>query len=109
MDSLLAGTLILPWRVHCAGMMSSAAVPVEIIPGHRESHSGLGRKLFAFPPESLFAFSPESCSPSARNAFRVHPGILFPLPGIRTCGELCLYVPKHAAIGHENAGWISAN
>src|SRR5882762_5444620 len=80
MDSLLAGTLILPWRVHCAGMMSSAAVPVEIIPGHRESHSGIGRKLFAFPPESLFVFSPESCSPSARNAFRVHPGILFALP-----------------------------
>jgi len=61
-------------------MMSSAAVPVEIIPGHRESHSGVGRKLFAFPPESLFVFSPESCSPSARNAFRVHPGILFALP-----------------------------
>src|SRR5437016_13795565 len=80
MDSLLAGTLILPWRVHCAGMMSSAAVPVEIIPGHRENHSGLGRKLFAFPPESLFVFSPESCSPSARNAFRVHSGILFALP-----------------------------
>ena len=33
MDSLLAGTLILPWKVHCAGMMSSAAQPVEIIPG----------------------------------------------------------------------------
>src|SRR5713226_5890697 len=79
MDSLLAGTLILPWRVHCAGMTSSAAVPVEIIPGHRESHSGIGRKLFAFPPESLFVFSPESCSPSARNAFRVHLGMLFRL------------------------------
>jgi len=33
MDALLAGTLILPWRVHCAGVMSSAAVPVEIITG----------------------------------------------------------------------------
>jgi hypothetical protein len=54
--------------------------------GHRESHSGVGRKSFAFPSESLFAFSPESCSPSPRNAFRVHPGILFvfarnPQPG----------------------------
>jgi hypothetical protein len=55
--------------------MSSAAVPVEIIAGYRESHSGLGRKPFAFPPESLFAFSPESCSSSPRNRFRVHPGI----------------------------------
>jgi hypothetical protein len=45
--------------------------------GHRESHSGIGRKPFAFPPESLFAFSPESRSPSPRNAFHVHPGILF--------------------------------
>src|SRR5258708_241278 len=61
-------------------MMSSAAQPVEIIPGHHESHSGIGRKPFAFPPESLFAFSPESCSSSPRNAFRVHPGILFALP-----------------------------
>src|ERR1019366_1853212 len=63
MDSLLAGTLILPWRVHCAGIMSSAAVPPKKHSGHRESHSGIGRKPFAFPPESLFAFSPESFSP----------------------------------------------
>jgi hypothetical protein len=53
---------------------------VEIIPGHRENDSGLMRKPFAFPPESLFAFSPESCSSSPRNAFRVHPGIPFALP-----------------------------
>src|SRR5436190_9947437 len=80
MDSLLAGTLILPWRVHCAEVMSSAALPVEIIPGDRENDSGVERKPFAFPPESLFAFSPESCSSSPRNAFRVHPGIPFALP-----------------------------
>jgi hypothetical protein len=61
-------------------MMSSAAQPVEIIPGHRESHSGVQRKLFAFTPESLFAFSQESCSPSPRNRFRLHPGIPFALP-----------------------------
>jgi hypothetical protein len=54
--------------------------PVEIIPGHRKNDSGLMRKPFAFPPESLFAFSPESCSSSPRNAFRVHPGIPFALP-----------------------------
>jgi hypothetical protein len=60
--------------------MSSAAVPVEIIPGYRESHSGIERKPFAFPPESLFAFSQESCSSSPRNRFHVHPGIPFALP-----------------------------
>ena len=77
MDTLLAGTRSLPWEVHCAGVMSSAARPVEIIPGHRERHSGILRKPFAFPPESLFAFSPESCSSSPRNAFHDHPGIAF--------------------------------
>jgi len=44
---------------------------MEIIPGHRESHSGIERKLFAFPPESLFAFSPESLSRSPRNPFHL--------------------------------------
>jgi len=57
--------------------MSSAACPVEIIPGHRENDSGIARKPFAFPPESLFDFSPESCSSSPRNAFHDHPGIAF--------------------------------
>jgi len=57
--------------------MSSAAVPPKKRSGHRENDSGLGRKPFAFPSESLFAFSPESRSPSPRNRFRVHPGILF--------------------------------
>jgi hypothetical protein len=55
-------------------MMSSAAVPLKHS-GDRESHSGIRRKPFAFPPESLFAFSPESCSSSPRNRFRDHPGI----------------------------------
>ena len=57
--------------------MSSAARPVEIIPGHRENHSGIERKLFAFPPEQLFAITPESRSSSPRIRFRVHPGTLF--------------------------------
>jgi hypothetical protein len=61
-------------------MMSSAAVPVKKHSGDRESYSGIERKPFAFPPESLFAFSPESCSSSPRNRFRVHPGIPFALP-----------------------------
>ena len=58
-------------------MMSSAALLWKSFRADRESHSGMGRKPFAFPPESLFAFSPESCSSSPRNAFRVHPGIPF--------------------------------
>ena len=58
-------------------MMSSAAVPLENIPGIVKAIPGSGEKPFAFPPESLFAFSPESRSPSARNRFHVHPGILF--------------------------------
>jgi hypothetical protein len=58
-------------------VMSSATDPVEIIPGHRERCSGIQQKTFAFPPESLFAFNPESCSQSARNAVRDHPGIPF--------------------------------
>ena len=61
-------------------VMSSAATPVEIIPGHRESRSGIMRKPFAFPPESLFAISQESCSSSPRNRFHAHPGIPFALP-----------------------------
>src|SRR5687767_1491923 len=77
MDSLLAGTLILPWRVHCAGYDVQRRRACQKLSGHREIDSGLGRKPFAFPPESLFAFSPESCSPSPRNAFHVRPGILF--------------------------------
>jgi hypothetical protein len=54
------------------------------------NHSGLivktipgqGEKLFAFPSEWPFTFSPESCSPSPRNGFHVHPGIAFTLPRI---------------------------
>ena len=80
MDSLLAGKLP-PFQGRLpAIVMSSATQPVDIVPGHRESHSGIARKPFAFPPESLFAFSPESCSSSPRNTFRVHPGTLFVLP-----------------------------
>jgi len=57
--------------------MSSGTPLVEIIPGHRENDSGIARKPFAFPPESMFAISPESRSPSSRNGFRVHPGMAF--------------------------------
>jgi hypothetical protein len=81
MDSLLAGNLILPWKVHCAGIDVQRHCACRKHSGHRESHSGLGRKPFAFPSESLFAFSPESLftftpesfSRSPRNPFRLRP------------------------------------
>jgi len=44
-------------------MMSSAAQPVEIIPGIVKSIPGWREKLFAFTPGIAFTFSPESCSP----------------------------------------------
>jgi len=77
MDSLLAGNLFLPLEGSLCRYDVQRHYAFGKHSGHRESHSGLGRKLFAFPPESLFAFSPESLSPSPRNRFHVHPGILF--------------------------------
>jgi len=61
--------------------MSSTAVLVEIIPDHRESHSGIGRKPFAFPPGIavrlqpgiVFVFTPERFSRSPRNPVRLAP------------------------------------
>jgi hypothetical protein len=58
-------------------MIMSSVLPVEIIPGHAEQHSGIRRKSVRLPPGILFAFIPESCSESARNAVRLHPGTLF--------------------------------
>ena len=69
MDSLLAGTLILPWRVHCAGMMSSAAVFVKNIPGNAKAIPGSG--------ENCSPSRRNHCSPSARNPVRLQPGIVF--------------------------------
>src|SRR5579862_6035022 len=84
MDSLLAGTLIFPWRVHCAGLKSSAATPVQNIPGIVKAIPGSG--------ENRSPSRRNHCSPSARNRVRPHPGIVFtfapesfsPCPGIRT-------------------------
>jgi hypothetical protein len=61
--------------------MSSAALPVEIIPGHRERHSGIVRKTVRLPagitvrdqPGIVFAFIPESFSRSPRNPVRLAP------------------------------------
>jgi len=61
--------------------MSSAALLVEIIPGHRESHSGIRRKTVRLPagitirlqPGIVFAFTPERFSRSPRNLVRLAP------------------------------------
>jgi len=44
-------------------MMSSAAQPVEIIPGIVKTIPGSHETLFGFSPGIAFTFSPESCSP----------------------------------------------
>jgi hypothetical protein len=54
----------------CSACGNHSGLIVKTIPGYCENP-------FAFPPESLFTFTPESCSPSPRNAFHVHPGIPF--------------------------------
>jgi hypothetical protein len=64
--------------------MSSAAVPVENIPGIVKAIPGSG--------ENRSPSRRNRCSPSARNPVRLHPGTLFtftpesfsPSPGIRT-------------------------
>jgi len=61
--------------------MSSAALPVEIIPDHRESHSGIQRKTIRLPagitvrlqPGIVFVFTPERFSRSPRNPVRLAP------------------------------------
>ena len=54
--------------------------------GEAERDSGIGLKLFGFIPEPVFTFIPESCSGSARNTVRNHPGIAFTLPRIPHLG-----------------------
>jgi hypothetical protein len=44
-------------------MVSSAAQPVEIIPGIVKTIPAWGGKLFAFSSGIAFTFSPEFCSP----------------------------------------------
>jgi hypothetical protein len=92
MDTLLPGTLTLPWRVHCAGANvqrrsacgNHSGLIVKTIPGYCE-------KPFAFPPESLFTFSPESRSPSLRNVFYVQHGIAFTLPRNPHLSRICSF------------------
>src|SRR5437764_9739127 len=68
--------------------MSSAAVPVENIPGIVKAIPGSG--------ENHSPSRRNHCSPSARNPVRLHPGIVFtftpesfsPSPGIRTLADV---------------------
>src|SRR5271156_6499297 len=80
MDSLLAGTLILPWRVHCAG----CDVQRRSACGN---HSGPSRKPFRgraktvrLPPGITVRLQPGILFVFTRNRFHVHPGIPFTLP-----------------------------
>jgi hypothetical protein len=77
MDSLLAGTLILPWKGHCAGSdvqrrHAGKNIPgiAKAIPGSDENHSPSRRN---------------HCSPSARNPVRLHPGIAFAITPESLC------------------------
>jgi hypothetical protein len=84
MDSLLAGTLILPKRVHCAGNDVQRRRAFKNIPGIAKTIPGSG--------ENRSPSRRNRCSPSARNPVRLHPGIVFaftpesfsPCPGIRS-------------------------
>jgi len=95
MDALLAGTLIPPWRVHCAGVMSSAVVPVEIIPDS-------SWKRFRGSAKNRSPSRRNRRSPSARNPVHLRPGTLFtftpesrsPCPGIRTLGLAILLLSE---------------
>jgi hypothetical protein len=81
MDSLLAGTLILPWKGHCAGYDVQRRCACG-------NHSGLSRKPFRDQAKTvrlpagitirlqlgiLFVFTPESFSRSPRNPVRLAP------------------------------------
>ena len=77
-------------------MMSSAALPVEIIPDHRESHSGIRRKTIRLPagitvrlqPGIVFVFTPERFSRSPRNPVRLAPESAFSQVDSRKAAEV---------------------
>src|SRR6185369_13473987 len=104
MDNLLAGTRFPPWEVHCAGMMSSAACPVEIIPGSSRKLFRDRAKTVRLPagitvrhqPGIPFVFTPERFSRSPRNRVRFPPESPLKFGG---CAPLRLGVLH----GHETA------
>src|SRR5437879_2564296 len=80
MDSLLAGTLILPWSVHCAGYDVQRRCACQNIPGNAKAIPGSGETVrlpvgiaVRLQPGILFVFTPESFSRSPRNPFRLAP------------------------------------
>jgi len=83
MDILLAGNGPSLWEGSPAGVNVQHRYLWKSFRDQAEHHSGGGRKVFGF--------RPESCSPSSRNRVRDQPGTLFafvpesrsPCPGIR--------------------------
>ena len=68
------------WKGPLPGVDVQRRLPVETFRAQAEQHSGGGQKVFGFSPESMLALRPESCSESARNPVRLHPGMLSGLP-----------------------------
>src|SRR5260370_42255557 len=68
------------WKGPLPGVDVQRRLPVETFRPQAEQHSGGGQKVFGFTPESMFALRPESCSESAPNPVRLHPGMLSGLP-----------------------------
>src|SRR5260370_31105128 len=68
------------WKGPLPGVDVQRRLPVETFRAQAEQHSGGGQKVFGFSPESMFALRPESCSESARNPVRLHPGMVSGLP-----------------------------
>jgi hypothetical protein len=82
MDNLLAGTLFsLSMEFQCRVIVQRRRAPLLLACGKHSAPSRTpfrqAKKLFAFPPESVFIFRPECCSESQRNRVRLHTGIAF--------------------------------
>src|SRR5450755_4655724 len=81
MDSLLAGTLILPWRVHCAGYdVQRRGAAEKTFRATRKPFRARAKTVrlpvgitVRLQPGIPFAFTPESFSRSPRNPFRLAP------------------------------------
>ena len=90
MDSLLAGTLILPWRVHCAGY------DVQRL-GAAEKTFRASRKPFRARAKTVRLPVGIAVHLQPGITVRLHPGIVFtftpesfsPSPGIRRTARLC--------------------
>jgi hypothetical protein len=79
MDSLLAGTLILPWKGHCAGYDVQRRRAVETFRGSRKPFRDQA-KTVRLPAGITVRLQPGILFVFTRNRFRVHPGIPFALP-----------------------------